>query len=262
MARGLCARHGGGRTKVCNFKGCKTLTAAQGRCVKHGAHGWCKFSGCTLAASSGFEHCVAHGGKKRTPCSVAGCTAIAVARDRCCKHGAHGWCKVDGCFTPAARTFEHCIKHGGRKKKKPCSVVGCTTTSVRMGLCWKHGRTKVCRLEGCATSAMARDLCCKYGAYGWCKVDGCSTPAARGFEHCIKHGGGKKKPCSVAGCTTTCIRKGLCWKHGGRGGECRIAGCTTISVTKLLEGCVQSYTNNIPINSQSSSWVAGLKLVI
>ena len=42
--------------------------------------------------------------------------------------------------------------------------------------------------------------------------------------HCKKHGGGKNKPCSVVGCTTTSNRKGHCAKHGGRNDECVFGG--------------------------------------
>ena len=50
--------------------------------------------------------------------------------------------------------------------------------------------------------------------------------ANSGSLHCFKHGGGKKKLCSVAGCTTNSQRKGLCAKHGGGPGEYVFGGCT------------------------------------
>eukprot|EP00729_Bicosta_minor_P016574 gene16574-biopygen21199 len=122
-----------------------------------------------------------------------------------------------------------CFKHGA---KKICTFNDCTTAAQSRGLCSRHGSgsTKVCDIEGCKTRSQARGRCTRHGAQGYCNVDGCTTPvnpAAQGFEHCTAHGGGKKKrPCSVAGCTTTYARKGLCGKHGGGNGECRIAGCT------------------------------------
>ena len=51
--------------------------------------------------------------------------------------------------------------------------------------------------------------------------------ARQGFDQCITHGARKKrKPCSVAGCTATSNRKGLCGTHGGGAEECWIAGCS------------------------------------
>ena len=87
-SRGLCSRHGGGSSKVCDIEGCETLAKARGRCRKHGAFGWCKVDGCATPAAQGFEHCTAHGGgKKKKPCSVAGCIALSRVRGVCCKHG-------------------------------------------------------------------------------------------------------------------------------------------------------------------------------
>ena len=46
-----------------------------------------------------------------------------------------------------------------------------------------------------------------------------------------------EKPCSVAGCTTTSQRKGLCGKHGGGVGECVFGGCTNVMASTKWKTC-------------------------
>eukprot|EP00729_Bicosta_minor_P014961 gene14961-biopygen25201 len=248
-ARGLCRKHGangkcvqmgcvanarkrGGHcgkhsTKVaCAHPNCSTpLVPGKGVCVKHGAHGICTAWGCKTNAAQGKKgHCFTHSKYKAT-CSASDCSNVVVARGLCIAHGARGFCSTAGCDA-GARKDGLCQKHGA---KKICTFDDCKTYTKARGLCVRHGggRTKVCNIEGCKTFAQARGRCRRHGAHGWCKVDGCTTPAAQGFEHCFKHGGGKKrKPCSVAGCTTPSNRKGLCCKHGGGPKECHIAGCS------------------------------------
>eukprot|EP00729_Bicosta_minor_P006349 gene6349-biopygen21846 len=255
-ARGLCGKHGalgkcvtmgcvtnalkrGGhcgkhRKKVaCARPNCSTpRIVGKSVCVKHGAHGFCTAWGCKTNAYAGRKGlCLKHSKDKPT-CSASDCSNGVVARGLCIAHGARGFCVTHGCDTGA---FKHglCTKHGGNGF---CTFNDCTTAAKSRGFCARHGggRTKVCVIEGCKTIEVARSRCVRHGAHGWCKADGCSTPAARGFEHCAAHGGGKKnKPCSVAGCTTTSALKGLCCKHGGRKEECRIAGCTNQSYGSL-----------------------------
>eukprot|EP00729_Bicosta_minor_P015997 gene15997-biopygen12295 len=165
--------------------------------------------------------------KGKAICSTTDCSNGVVARGLCQKHGARGFCSTAGCDSGAVKDGL-CSKHG---IKKICTFDDCTTAAQSRGLCGRHGggSTKVCDIEGCKTLVQARGRCGRHGAFGWCKVDGCTNFARQGFEHCVAHGGGKKqkrKLCTVAGCTTTSARKGLCVKHGGGNGECRIAGCT------------------------------------
>eukprot|EP00729_Bicosta_minor_P006751 gene6751-biopygen7171 len=260
-ARGLCWKHGaygtcvtmgcvtnahkkGGHCKkhrkkvACAHPNCSTpLIDGKGVCTKHGAHGICTAWGCKTNARKGRKgHCLKHSKDKPT-CSTSDCSNIVKARGLCEKHGAKGFCSTAGCDT-GARKDGLCEKHGANGF---CTFDDCTTAAQSRGLCVRHGggKTKVCNIEGCKTLAQARGRCTRHGAHGWCKVGGCSTPAARGFEHCIAHGGGKKKkrkPCSVAGCTTTSYRKGLCGKHGGGKDECKIAGCTSQSYG-ILKTC-------------------------
>eukprot|EP00729_Bicosta_minor_P024218 gene24218-biopygen27449 len=254
QARGLCKKHGANGTCVtmgcvtnaqkrgghcskhskkvaCAAPNCSTpLVVGKGVCAKHGAFGICTAWRCKTNAAPGKKgHCVKHSKDKAT-CSTSDCSNGVAARGLCRTHGARGVCSTAGC-DKGARKDGLCFKHGA---KKICTFNDCTTAAHARGLCYKHGggsmRTKVCDIDGCKTLAHARGRCVRHGAYGWCKGDGCTTPAARGFEHCIKHGGGtKKRRCSVAGCTTTSVRKGLCCKHGGGKDECKIAGCTNHS---------------------------------
>eukprot|EP00729_Bicosta_minor_P026718 gene26718-biopygen11626 len=258
MARGLCSKHGargkcvqmgcvtnaqkrGGHCRkhskkvACAHPNCSTpLIAGKGVCTKHGAFGICTAWGCKTNAYAGNKgHCFKHSKDKAT-CSASGCSNGVAARGLCFAHGARGFCSTDGCNTGAVKDGL-CKKHGA---KTICTFNDCKTFAKARGLCGRHGGgKKVCDIEGCKTRAQARGRCKRHGAYGWCKVDGCTTPAAQGFEHCVAHGGGKKKkPCSVAGCTTTSDRKGLCGKHGGGKDECKIAGCTSQSYG-ILKTC-------------------------
>eukprot|EP00729_Bicosta_minor_P005449 gene5449-biopygen29913 len=258
-ARGLCVKHGtygkcvqmgcvtnavkrGGhcgehsKKVACAHPNCSApLVVGKGVCAKHGAHGICTAWGCKTNAYAGKKgHCFKHS-KDRATCSTSGCSNGVVARGLCFAHGARGFCSTAGCNTGAVKDGL-CSKHGA---KKICTLDDCTTYAHSRGLCARHGggNTKVCNIEGCTTLAQARGRCRRHGAHGWCKGDGCATPAAQGFEHCIAHGGGKKrKPCSVAGCTTTYNRKGLCVKHGRGKEECKIAGCTN-QIYGFLKTC-------------------------
>eukprot|EP00729_Bicosta_minor_P032831 gene32831-biopygen7812 len=204
-----------------------------GVCAKHGAHGICTAWGCTTNAASGKKgHCIKHSKDK---CSTPGCRNGVAARGLCRTHGARGFCTSAGCDSGAVKDGL-CFKHGAHGF---CTFNDCATAAHLRGLCGRHGggKTKVCDIEGCKTLARARNRCARHGAFGWCKIDECTTPAAQGFKHCIAHGGGKKKkPCSVAGCTTGVQSKGLCYKHGGGREECRIAGCTN-QIYGFLKTC-------------------------
>ena len=70
-----------------------------------------------------------------------------------------------------------------------------------------------------------------------CKCEGCTTNARSGSSHCRKHGGEKKKPSPVVGCTTNSLRKGLCSKHGGGPGECVFGGCTNQQTGRKWKTC-------------------------
>eukprot|EP00729_Bicosta_minor_P006747 gene6747-biopygen7167 len=224
---GHCSKHS--KKVACAHPNCSTpRIVGKGVCIKHGAFGICTALGCKTNAAKGKKgHCTKHSNEKVT-CSTSECSNIVVARGLCKTHGARGFCSTAGCNTGAVKDGL-CSKHGA---KKICTFNDCTTAAVARGLCFRHGggSTRVCDVDGCKTIAQARGRCTRHGANGWCKVEGCITPAAKGFENCIAHGGGKKrKPCSVAGCTTTSACKGLCGKHGGGAQECKIAGCTNIS---------------------------------
>ena len=124
-------------------------------------------------------------------------------------------------------------------KHTVCSWEWCTTAVASRGRCVKHGggSTKVCKIKGCSTFAQARSLCKKHGACGKCQFAGCTTGlSSTKASHCKRHGD-KRKPCSVAGCTTPFARKGLCQKHGGGPGPCFISGCPNQMVSTKIMTC-------------------------
>eukprot|EP00729_Bicosta_minor_P032959 gene32959-biopygen13735 len=106
VARGLCNAHGA--NGFCVTAGCNTGAVKDGLCTKHGAKKICTFNDCTTAAQS-RGLCGRHGGGNTKVCDIEGCKTLAKARGRCTRHGADGWCKVDGCTTPAARGFEQLL---------------------------------------------------------------------------------------------------------------------------------------------------------
>ena len=142
-SKGRCARHGGGSTKKCKVKDCDTLAAARGLCKKHGANGTCTTKGCTTNANSGFQHCSKHGGRKNTPCSVAGCTTPSQRKDLCAKQGGGpGRCYAGNCTNVIVGMWMTCEKHGGHGE---CShPSGCRypvlkrTKKDGRGFCKKH----------------------------------------------------------------------------------------------------------------------------
>ena len=84
------------------------------------------------------------------------------------------------------------------------------------GQCGKHGDEQESVQGGRLHHSCSSTRC--HGARGPCKFEGCTAKAISGSTHCNKHGGWKRKPCSVAGCTTSFQRKGLSSKHGGSPG--------------------------------------------
>eukprot|EP00729_Bicosta_minor_P005789 gene5789-biopygen168 len=193
VAQGLCQKHGA--KGFCSTAGCDAGAFKDGLCYKHGVDGFCTFDDCKTHAIE-RKLCCKHGGGKTKVCEIEGCKTRAVARSRCARHGAFGWCKDDGCTTPAQQGFEHCYAHGGRKKKKPCSVAGYTTPSNRKGLCGKHGGGKdECRIAGCTNRIYGfLKTCTTHGGSGYCKhPSGCITPARKYGGNCTKHTKKEKK---------------------------------------------------------------------
>ena len=256
--RGLCDHH---RRKPCSVDSCTTKATARGLCNKHGAKGACLREGCTTPAQRKkgglcFKHTV------KQPCDVPGCdTPLIIGKSRCVKHGAYGHCTTDACTSNAGTMRGKCKTHDS--KTVACSVEGCSSIAKARGICQRHGANgtcsangcdtavhlrgrcckhgggsrKVCKEEGCTTLAKARGVCTLHGAYGTCKLEGCATSTISGASHCWKHGGGRNKPCSVAGCTTTSKRKGLCAKHGGGQAKCVSGGCTNKMVGNKWKTC-------------------------
>ena len=196
---------GGKKTRMCSVDDCTKAIHGRGLCQSHG----------------------------RKPCLVDGCSTNAVARGVCGKHGAMGKCSVSDCSTNATNKGGFCARHGG--KDGFCTAPGCVTPAIPgKGVCTKHGgggNRKPCSVDGCTANAQARGLCKKHGAYGKCSVNDCSTNAQNKGGFCGGHGGRKRKPCSVAGCSTKEQARGLCGKHGARG-KCNVSDCSTNATTK------------------------------
>ena len=150
----------------------------------------------------------------------------------------HSTGKVDVVYAIASSTAP--LNTAQRARASTTTFTNCTTAAAARGRCCKHGgaRRKVRKEEGCTATAKARGVCAKHGANGLCKFEGCtSNTHSHRSPHCSKDGGGNKKPCSVAGCTTTSAREGLCAKHGGHRDECVFGGCTNQRVGTKWHTC-------------------------
>ena len=78
--------------------------------------------GCTaLRAQFGL---LGWGGKKRLPCSVAGCTTNSQRKDLCGKHGGGpGECVFGGCTNTMVSTkWKTCSTHGGKGTGAACQI--------------------------------------------------------------------------------------------------------------------------------------------
>lgn len=80
------------------------------------------------------------------------------------------------------------------RKKKLCTIEGCTKQSARAGRCQRHGaKPKGCSYEGCTNQALKGGACWSHGAaYN------------------------KAKTCSHEGCTNQALRGGVCQRHGAK----------------------------------------------
>ncbi|KAG7377078.1 hypothetical protein PHYPSEUDO_012221 [Phytophthora pseudosyringae] len=111
--RGLCFRHGGG--KSCSKPGCTASAKHRGLCWKHGGSTLCTVEGCTRGAKS-RGLCWSHGGG--TKCSVANCQKTTISKGLCWTHGGGKRCASDGCQRPASQSKQNfCCKHQPKKAK-------------------------------------------------------------------------------------------------------------------------------------------------
>ncbi|POM57667.1 Hypothetical protein PHPALM_37791 [Phytophthora palmivora] len=111
--RGLCFRHGGG--KSCSKPGCTASAKHRGLCWKHGGSTLCTVEGCTRGAKS-RGLCWSHGGG--TKCSVANCQKTTISKGLCWTHGGGKRCAFDGCKRPASQSKQNfCSKHQLKKTK-------------------------------------------------------------------------------------------------------------------------------------------------
>ncbi|ETI48767.1 hypothetical protein F443_07251 [Phytophthora nicotianae P1569] len=111
--RGLCFRHGGG--KSCSMPGCTASAKHRGLCWKHGGSTLCTVEGCTRGAKS-RGLCWSHGGG--TKCSVTNCQKTTISKGLCWTHGGGKRCAFDGCKRPASQSKQNfCTKHQPKKIK-------------------------------------------------------------------------------------------------------------------------------------------------
>eukprot|EP00729_Bicosta_minor_P019955 gene19955-biopygen17327 len=143
VSKGRCVRHGGSTKKECKVKDCNTLASARGLCSKHGAYGTCATKGCATNARTGSQQCSKHGGRKNTPCSVAGCTTTSRVKGLCAKHGGGpGRCYAGNCTKQIVGMWMTCAAHGGHGECAHPS--GCrypvlkSTKKDGRGFCKKH----------------------------------------------------------------------------------------------------------------------------
>ena len=110
-----------------------------------------------------------------------------------------------------------CIRHGAEvKKRKKCSVEGCTNQARGMGgICIRHGAKedthKICSVEGCTNKSRKGGVCDRHGTRPKCSHEGCTNQARTGGV-CIRHGT-KAYICSSEGCTNKARSRGLCERH-------------------------------------------------
>uniref|UniRef100_H3H5R9 WRKY19-like zinc finger domain-containing protein n=1 Tax=Phytophthora ramorum TaxID=164328 RepID=H3H5R9_PHYRM len=111
--RGLCFRHGGG--KSCSKPGCTASAKHRGLCWKHGGSTLCTVEGCTRGAKS-RGLCWSHGGG--TKCSVANCQKTTISKGLCWTHGGGKRCASEGCKRPASQSKQNfCSKHQPKRAK-------------------------------------------------------------------------------------------------------------------------------------------------
>jgi hypothetical protein len=134
-------------------------------------------------------------------------------------------------------------KPAGPKKKRVCTIEGCTKQVKVRGACILHGAFGMCLIGDCTTMAVNKSQRCnKHGAKGLCTVPGCTTNAKnRGL--CHKHGGSTMGVCVHPSCTTKANARGLCILHGAYG-MCLIGDCTTMAVNKT-QRCFKHGANGL-----------------
>lgn len=150
--------------------------------------------------------CTTHRTKRL--CCVHLCASAVVVRGLCKLHGAYGMCSFNTqCLAVAVGPKGFCGKH--RVNGGQCTTPGCPNASRPSSTnCSTHGggtrKRKLCTVEGCTAQAKFQGICYKHGAHGACQVPACCSNARQGSPFCSKHGGRKKlQKSSVPGCSST-----------------------------------------------------------
>lgn len=176
--------------KVCSMDGCTSFSVKRGVCNKHGGADKCASPTCETNAKArglcflhnrrGIDY-VAPPSQSKSGKTAAAATAGAAARKKVVKRrprtssstspsptidggagaaaaeivavkgkGKGGKAKITGGKTAGYRALP------SGKLQKLCSTEGCTSFSVKRGLCNKHGGPDKCYAPGCSTNAKAR----------------------------------------------------------------------------------------------------------
>ena len=117
--------------------------------------------------------------------------------------------------SPEEKEEERPQERASGKRRKQCSIEGCTNWALRGGVCGRHGGAKLCSSEGCTNQAVKGGVCIRHGAkYKRCSNEGCTNQAQKGGV-CYRHGA-KRRPCNSDGCPKYARQGGLCIRHGAK----------------------------------------------
>lgn len=167
-------------------------------------------------------------------------TSFAIARGLCRKHGAWGFCSVQGCGT-AATARGLCQKHCSNGL---CSVQGCVTVAVARGLCAKHGPLhgawNFCSVQGCSAAARRRKLCIKHQNH--VAKEKRSVPHVQQQQQLCRQPPTTIASCAYAECCSPAQILGICAVHRARW-VCYAPGCAAIAVK--LNGLCHVHFRNI-----------------
>jgi hypothetical protein len=172
--------------KLCSGDRCTNAAVNDGMCKRHGAemtNKLCSAEGCTNYAVNKQGFCVRHGHGAKTPVipPPPSYPPPGYLRFAECVQSGKNDTKSDqgGEISAAGGTKrkrssgeEEAPKKDGKKyKKKPkCSHDGCTNSSIKRGVCWRHGaknlvnNRKRCSAEGCKNHVHKGEVCIHHWA--------------------------------------------------------------------------------------------------
>eukprot|EP00984_Skeletonema_dohrnii_P027045 scaffold16471_cov106-Skeletonema_dohrnii-CCMP3373.AAC.4 len=170
--------------KLCSVDRCMNAAVNDGMCKRHGAemtNKLCSAEGCTNYAVNKQGFCVRHGHGAKTPVRPPPPSYPPPGYLRFAERvqsGKNDTKSDQGEISAAGGTKrkrssgeEEAPKKDGKKyKKKPkCSHDGCTNSSIKRGVCWRHGaknlvnNRKRCSAEGCKNHVHKGEVCIHIG---------------------------------------------------------------------------------------------------